>query len=162
MPLPLQLPEHNTVVHKKCPILKRPANCTIPGPSRLSFTTKSRPKQCLGELEISELPSTARALFSGLRGSTYGKQAGPLVEFYHSAGRLGAIQLQLYQLEQMRNRLVNGHSHWHVEKNCEMVWIMKNWILFIITQKDGIKSCERFLNSKPNVQLWDINCQIPL
>ena len=29
-----------------CPILKRPTDCTRPGPSRLSFTTKPRPKQC--------------------------------------------------------------------------------------------------------------------
>ena len=35
-----------------CPILKRPADCTRPGPSRLSFTQKPRPKQCVGELEI--------------------------------------------------------------------------------------------------------------
>ena len=41
----------------------------------------------LGELEIPGLPSTARTLFSGLRVSTHGKQAGPLVGFYHSAGR---------------------------------------------------------------------------
>ena len=71
----------------KCPILKRPADCTRPGPSRLSFTQKPRPKQCVGELEIPGLPSTARTLFSGLRVSTRGKQAGPLVGFYHSAGR---------------------------------------------------------------------------
>ena len=70
-----------------CPILKRPADCTRPGPSRLSFTPKPRPKQCVGELEIPGLPSTARTLFSGLRVSTHGKQAGPLVGFYHSAGR---------------------------------------------------------------------------
>ena len=31
-----------------CPILKRPADCTRPGPSRLSFTPKPRPKQCVG------------------------------------------------------------------------------------------------------------------
>ena len=70
-----------------CPILKRPADCTRPGPSRLSFTPKPRPKQCVGELEIPGLPSTTRTLFSGLRVSTHGKQAGPLVGFYHSAGR---------------------------------------------------------------------------
>ena len=64
-----------------CPILKRPADCTRPGPSRLSFTPKPRPKQCVGELEIPGLPSTTRTLFSGLRVSTYGKQAGPLVGF---------------------------------------------------------------------------------
>ena len=69
------------------PILKRPADCTRPGPSRLSFRPKPRPKQCVGELEIPGLPSTARTLFSGLRVSTHGKQAGPLVGFYHSAGR---------------------------------------------------------------------------
>ena len=33
------------------------------------------------------LPSTARTLFSSLRVSTQGKQAGPLVSVYHSAGR---------------------------------------------------------------------------
>ena len=70
-----------------CPILKRPADCTRPGPSRLSFRPKPRPKQCVGELEIPGLPSTAKTLFSGLRVSTHGKQAGPLVGFYHSAGR---------------------------------------------------------------------------
>ena len=70
-----------------CPILKRPADCTRAGPSRLSFRPKPRPKQCVGELEIPGLPSTARTLFSGLRVSTHGKQAGPLVGFYHSAGR---------------------------------------------------------------------------
>ena len=70
-----------------CPILKRPADCTRPGPSRLSFTPKPRPKQCVGELEIPGLPSTVRTLFSVLRVSTHGKQAGPLVGFYHSAGR---------------------------------------------------------------------------
>ena len=67
-----------------CPILKKPADCSRPGPSRLSFTPKSRPKQCVGELEIPGLPSTTRTLFSGLRVST---QAGPLVRFYHCAGR---------------------------------------------------------------------------
>ena len=76
-----------TDVHHICPILKRPADCTRPGPSRLSFTPKPRPKQCVGELEIPGLPSTTRTLFSGLRVSTHGKQAGPLVGFYHSAGR---------------------------------------------------------------------------
>ena len=70
-----------------CPILKRPADCTRPGPSRLSFTPKPRPKQCVGQLEIPGPPSTTRTLFSGLRVSTHGKQAGPLVGFYHSAGR---------------------------------------------------------------------------
>ena len=70
-----------------CPILKRPADCTRPGQSRLSFRPTPRPKQCVGELEIPGLPSTARTLFSGLRVSTHGKQAGPLVGFYHSAGR---------------------------------------------------------------------------
>ena len=70
-----------------CPILKRPADCTRLGPSRLSFTPKPRPKQCVGELEIPGLPSTTRTLFSGLRVSTHGKQAGPLVGFYQSAGR---------------------------------------------------------------------------
>ena len=39
-----------------CPILKRPADCTRPGPSRLSFTPKPRPKQCVGELEIPTPP----------------------------------------------------------------------------------------------------------
>ena len=68
-----------------CPILKRPADCTRPGPSRLSFTPKRKP--CVGELEIPGLPSTARTFFSGLRVSTHGKQAGPLVGFYDSAGR---------------------------------------------------------------------------
>ena len=68
-------------------IQKQPADCTRPGPSRLSFTPKPRPKQCVGELEIPGLPSTARTLFSGLRVSTHGKQAGRLVGFYHSAGR---------------------------------------------------------------------------
>ena len=76
-----------TDVHHICPILKRPADCTRPGPSRLSFTPKPRPKQRVGELEIPGLPSTARTLFSGLRVSTHGKQAGQLVGFYHSAGR---------------------------------------------------------------------------
>ena len=76
-----------TDVHHICPILKRPADCTRPGPSRLSFTPKPRPKQCVGELEIPGLSSTTRTLFSGLRVSTHGKQAGPLVGFYHSAGR---------------------------------------------------------------------------
>ena len=70
-----------------CPILKRPADCTRPGPSRLSFTPKPRPKQCVRELEIPGLTSTTRTLFSGLRVSTHGKQAGPSVGFYHSAGR---------------------------------------------------------------------------
>ena len=83
--------QHNPTNTKQsfmtCPILKRPADCTRPGPSRLSFTPKPRPKQCVGELEIPGLPSTARTLFSGLRVSTHGKQAGPLVGFYHSAGR---------------------------------------------------------------------------
>ena len=69
------------------PILKRPADCTRPGPSRLSFTPKPRPKECVGELEIPGLPSTARTLFSALRVFTRGKQAGPLVQYYHSAGR---------------------------------------------------------------------------
>ena len=69
-----------------CPILK-PADCTRPGPSRLSFRPKPRRKQCVGELEIPGLPSTARTLFSGLRVPTHGKEAGPLVGFYHSAGR---------------------------------------------------------------------------
>ena len=76
-----------TDIHDICPILKRPADCTRLGPSRLSFRPKPRPKQCVGELEIPGLPSTARTLFSGLRVSTHGKQAGPLVGFYHSAGR---------------------------------------------------------------------------
>ena len=70
-----------------CPSLKRPDDCTRRGPSRLSFTPKPRPKQCVGELEIPGLPSTARTLFPGLRVSTHGKQAGPLVRFYHSVGR---------------------------------------------------------------------------
>ena len=43
-------------VHNICPILKRPADCTRPGPSRLSFAPKQRPKQCVGELEIPGLP----------------------------------------------------------------------------------------------------------
>ena len=70
-----------------CAIQKRLADCTRPDPSRLSFTPKPRPKQRVGELEIPGHPSTARTLFSGLRVSTHGKQAGPLVGFYHSAGR---------------------------------------------------------------------------
>ena len=57
-----------------CPILKRPADCTRPGPSRLSFTPKPRPKQCVGELELPGLPSTARTLFSGLRVSPHGNR----------------------------------------------------------------------------------------
>ena len=70
-----------------CPILKRPADCTRPGPSRLSFTPKPRPKHRVEKLEIPGLPSTTRTLFSGLRVSTHGKQAGPSVGFYHSVGR---------------------------------------------------------------------------
>ena len=54
-----------------CPILKRLADCARPGPSRLSFTPKPGPKQCVGELEIPGLPSTARTLFSGLRVSIH-------------------------------------------------------------------------------------------
>ena len=73
-----------------CPILKRPVDCNRPGPSRLSFTPKPMPKQCVGELEIPGLPSTTRTLFSRLRISTHGKQEGPLVGFYHSAGRQSA------------------------------------------------------------------------
>ena len=84
---PLRNPTNTKQLVMTCPILKRPADCTRPGPSRLSFTPKPRPKQCVGELEIPGLPSTARTLFSGLRVSTHGKQAGPLVGFYHSAGR---------------------------------------------------------------------------
>ena len=81
---PLSNPTNTKQLVMICPILKRPADCSRPGPSRLSFTPKSRPKQCVGELEISGLPSTTRTLFSGLRVST---QAGPLVRFYHCAGR---------------------------------------------------------------------------
>ena len=44
--------QHNPTNTKQsfmtCPILKRPADCTRPGPSRLSFTPKPRPKQCVG------------------------------------------------------------------------------------------------------------------
>ena len=39
-----------------CSILKRPADCTRPGSSRLSFTPKPWPKQCVGKLEIPGLP----------------------------------------------------------------------------------------------------------
>ena len=84
---PLRNPTNTKQLVITCPILKRPADCTRPGPSRLSFTPKPRPKQCVGELEIPGLPSTARTLFSGLRVSIHDKQAGPLVGFYHSAGR---------------------------------------------------------------------------
>ena len=76
-----------------CPILKRPANCTRPGPSRLSFTPKPRPKQCVGELEIPGLPSTARTLTSLHPRQTGGSIGGVLPlcrtaagEFYPPSG----------------------------------------------------------------------------
>ena len=98
-----------------CPILKRPADCTRPGPSRLSFTPKPRPKQCVGELEIPGLPSTARTLFFGLRVSTHGKQAGPLVGFYHSAGRQPANSTPCpaggCSLEKSKMNVIRSHKH---------------------------------------------------
>ena len=84
---PPTLPNQHKTVGHDMPNPKRLADCTRPGPSRLSFTPKQKPKQCVGELEIPGLATIARTLFSGLRASTHGKQAGPLVGFYHSAGR---------------------------------------------------------------------------
>ena len=128
--------QHNPTNTKQsfmtCPILKRPADCTRPGPSRLSFTPKPRPKQCVGELEIPGLPSTARTLFSGLRVSTHGKQAGPLVGFYHSAGRQPANSTprpaggdrKKMQSSRLRLRLRNVHTvHGGTVSKVDVHWI---------------------------------------